>query len=85
MALTLKNPETVELARELAARLGTNQTAAITWALRRGLAAVQSPIDARGQRVERLLTQIWAKGSEQKNSVIGQRMADLYDDRGLPA
>ena len=85
MALTLKNTETVELARELAARVGTNQTAAITWALRQGLAVLETSDDPRPQQVNRLLTQIWEKNSSVKSAVIDRRMADLYDGLGLPA
>jgi len=87
MALTIKNPETVSLARELAQRIGMNQTATITFALRQALATIDPAADEgnRAARVDALLHQIWANTSTEATRRARQTMADLYDDRGLPA
>lgn len=82
MALTIKNPETIGLARALARRSGTTQTGAITMALRQALDAIDT--DGRAARVEAILSHVWNLGADVAETVR-RNTAELYDERGLPA
>jgi hypothetical protein len=85
VALTIKNPETIALARQLAQDQGLTQTGAITEALKRSLAETsESSAASRRSRVNRLLQTIWQNAPAGQCERIGQAMANLYDDRGLP-
>jgi antitoxin VapB len=83
MALTIKNPETISLARRLAQQTGTTQTGAITTALQQAL-MVTSP-DAKRTRVDAILHDIWSRQTPADYSRIEQNLAGLYDERGLPS
>jgi antitoxin VapB len=83
MALSIKNPQTEELARELATRTGESITEAVETAVRSRLASLDRPSMAtRGrQRAERLLRQLDALpdlDTRSADEILG------YDDRGLP-
>gem|GEM_PF-2676580 len=84
MALTIKNPETVSLAREYALSTGMTQTGAITVALRQALDAADTSLGRRTERVEAILQRIWAGNTPEKAARIRQNLDDLYDERGLP-
>jgi len=83
MALTIKNPETISLARQLADELDMTQTGAITYALRRAIDTTEARQKAKAERVDRILHEIWATNTPEKIAAIKQRMDDLYDDQGL--
>jgi antitoxin VapB len=83
MALSIKNPQTEELARELATRTGESITEAVETAVRSRLASLDRPSMAtRGrQRAERLLRQrddLPDLDTRSADEILG------YDDRGLP-
>ena len=85
MALTIKNPETIDLAQDLARRLNTTQTGAITLALRQALSHEQSARAANAARADEILQQIWHTTSPRDAERIRRNLNDLYDERGLPA
>jgi antitoxin VapB len=66
MSLNLKNPETHQLVKELAALTGESMTQAVTGAVREKLQRVRSEKE-KGDLVERLLE-------------IGQRCAPLFEE-----
>ena len=84
MGLSIKNPETLRLVRELAALTGESLTGAITVALRERLECLE-----RGKKNAGLAERLLAIGRETapllkgapKSSEIGDF---LYDERGLP-
>ena len=83
MGLNIKNPETYQLVRELAALTGENMTEAVTEAVRERLARV------RPGRNERLAARLVAIGrdcalhlQEPYRSIEHGDL--LYDERGLP-
>lgn len=83
MPLSIKNPRTEELARELASRTGESLTEAVTEAVRERLKALQRPGTAERsrQRVERLLREFDALPDldiREPGEILG------YDERGLP-
>ena len=82
MSLNIKNEQTHELVRRLAALTGTSQTEAVTDAVRRRLEQVQND-DRRTNRTERILR----LGAEIREMTPDQDWTtdDLYDDEtGLP-
>jgi hypothetical protein len=85
MALTIKNPETVRLAKALAHQAGMTQTGAITYSLRRCLAELDSPESARRARVERILESVWRGSSAREAARVATNLDGLYNDQGLPA
>lgn len=83
MALSIKNPRSEELARELAARTGESITEAVTEAIRARLKTLREPeIAARDrQKLERLLAEFDALpdlDSRTPEEILG------YDEQGLP-
>ena len=84
MSLNIKNPEAHALAAELARRLDTSMTQAVTIALKDKLAATGSGAVVR-DRAERMLRMAHAIAErltpEQRTMDID---AELYDENGLP-
>jgi hypothetical protein len=84
MSLNIKNPETHALAVELARRLDTSLTEAVTLALKDKLESTSAHVQT-AQRLSRLLTIADAIASrltpEQRSMDIA---AELYDADGLP-
>jgi antitoxin VapB len=83
-ALNIKNAETVELARRLAAETGESVTEAVTQALRERLAAVSTRPDARRlkarvARIQALVASLPDLNTGSDDEILG------YDDHGLPA
>jgi antitoxin VapB len=85
MALTIKNVETVRLARALAQQTGLTQTGAITFALRRALAESDNAEAARRRHIEQTLHRIWGESTAAEGERIQSTMDNLYDELGLPA
>ena len=84
MSLNIKNPETHALAAELARRLDTSLTEAVTLALKEKLAATsrEAEIAARVEKMTRMAKAIAAMMTpEQRAFDIG---AELYDELGMP-
>ena len=86
MSLNIKNPETHELARELAAILQTTVTSAVTLALKESIATRETgsqPVD----KVERLRA-ISARATARVRATRGLNLHDvadgLYNAQGLP-
>ncbi len=86
MSLNIKNPETHELARELAALLHTTVTSAVTLALKESIATRKTgsqPV----AKVERLRA-ISARATARMRATSGLNLHDvadgLYDAQGLP-
>ena len=82
-ALNIKNPETIELARRLAATTGESITEAVTQALRARLAIVSSKPDtarlrARVARIQALVASLPDLDTRTDDEIIG------YDEHGLP-
>jgi antitoxin VapB len=82
-ALNIKNPETIDLARRLAATTGESITEAVTRALRERLAVVSSKPDtarlkARVARIQTLVASLPDLDTRSDDEIIG------YDERGLP-
>lgn len=85
MALSLKNPETERLARDLAATTGETVTAAVTAALQERLDRVGSDGDRRAllrERLARLGADTAARWPPEAAGVDPGE--DLWDERGLP-
>jgi antitoxin VapB len=84
MSLNIKNPEAHALAAELARRLDTSMTEAVTIALKEKLAATQSEAVVR-DRADRMLRIAHAIAErltpEQRTMNIDE---ELYDEQGLP-
>lgn len=83
MPLSIKNPHTEDLARELAARTGESITEAVTAAVRERLKALRGPETAKRsrQRLERLLQEFDALPEldpRRADDILG------YDEQGLP-
>ena len=84
MSLNIKNPEAHALAAELARRLDTSMTEAVTIALKDKLAATRSDAVVR-ERVDRMLRM--ARGIAERLTPEQRTMdidAELYDENGLP-
>ncbi|AGL28209.1 hypothetical protein J113_19150 [Mycobacterium tuberculosis CAS/NITR204] len=88
MSLNIKSQRTVALVRELAARTGTNQTAAVEDAVARRLSELDREDRARAEAparrrrtdpadLDKLL-------SDDDKRLIRRHEVDLYDDSGLP-
>jgi hypothetical protein len=86
MSLNIKNPETHELARELAALLHTTVTSAVTLALKEYI-AIRKTGSQPVAKVERLRA-ISARATARMRATSGLNLHDvadgLYDARGLP-
>ncbi|MCL2803692.1 MAG: type II toxin-antitoxin system VapB family antitoxin [Micrococcales bacterium] len=85
MALTIKNPETIALARALASQTDMTQTGAITLALRQALEAAETADSDRAARVEAILQSIWATRSPGEAGRVERNARALFDQNGLPA
>jgi len=83
MALTIKNPETISLARQLADELEMTQTGAITYALRHVIDTSEAKQKAKSERVDRLLRDIWASAPADEAKRVQANMDTLYDEQGL--
>jgi antitoxin VapB len=84
MSLNIKNPEAHALAAELARRLDTSMTEAVTIALKEKLAATQSEavVRDRADRMLRIAHVIAERLTpEQRTMNIDE---ELYDEQGLP-
>ena len=84
MSLNIKNPEAHALAAELARRLDTSMTEAVTIALKDKLVATagEAVVRDRAERMLRMVRGIAGRLTpEQRAMDIG---AELYDQHGLP-
>lgn len=91
MGLNIKNETTVALIRDLAARTGQTQTAAIEDAVRSRLAeldrigqAAARAADCRRATIERLLGQLRESLTDDERAAVRTAEADIYDQCGLP-
>lgn len=88
MSLNIKSQRAVALVRELAARTGTNQTAAIEDAVARRLSELDreesANADSRRAAAEETLRELDKLLTEKDKRAIRRNAADLYDDNGLP-
>ncbi len=85
MALSVKNPETERLARDLAAATGETVTAAITAALRERLDRIGSVGDRRAavrEQIARIAGDTAARWPPELREV--DHGDQLYDEQGLP-
>jgi antitoxin VapB len=84
VSLNLKNPESEELARELARRTGESLTAAITIALKERLDRVEKAKKAEGRMewLERITAQTAPLMNDGRSTK--ELFDDLYDENGLP-
>jgi antitoxin VapB len=82
MSLYIRNPETDRLARELAARMGTSITEAITSALRDQIARTAAPM-TREEKMARIRE---LQRQSAMDPILDPRHPDdiLYDSDGLP-
>ncbi|HET9097961.1 MAG TPA: type II toxin-antitoxin system VapB family antitoxin [Candidatus Baltobacteraceae bacterium] len=81
MALSIKDPETNELARQLASETGESITTAVSLAVRERLNRIRGR-KGRASAVGRVLSAAWAL------PLLDMRSADEivgYDERGLPS
>lgn len=88
MSLNIKSQRTVALVRELAARTGTNQTAAVEDAVVRRLSELdredRARAEARRAAAEQTLRDLDKLLSDDDKRLIRRHEVDLYDDSGLP-
>ena len=88
MSLNIKSQHTVALVRELAARTGTNQTAAIEDAVARRLSELDreesAHAESRRTAAEETLRELDKLLTDDDKREIGLNETDLYDDDGLP-
>lgn len=88
MSLNIKSQRTVALVRELAARTGTNQTAAVVDAVARRLSELdredRARAEARRAAAEQTLRDLDKLLSDDDKRLIRRHEVDLYDDSGLP-
>lgn len=88
MSLNIKSQRTVALVRELAARTGTNQTAAVEDAGARRLSELdredRARAEARRAAAEQTLRDLDKLLSDDDKRLIRRHEVDLYDDSGLP-
>lgn len=82
--LNIKNPDTVRLARRLAAHDGTSITEAITSALRERLERLEKPVRAAATRAAVARIQALVAGLPQRDGRSGEEILG-YDDHGLPS
>jgi hypothetical protein len=88
MSLNIKSQRAVALVRELAARTGTSQTAAVEDAVARRLAEIDhddgARIEARRAAAGEVLRELGRLLTDEDKRAIRHNAADLYDDSGLP-
>lgn len=88
MSLNIKSQRTVALVRELAARTGTNQTAAVEDAVASRLSELdredRARAEARRAAAEQTLRDLDKLLSDDDKRLIRRHEVDLYDDSGLP-
>ncbi|KZS68992.1 antitoxin [Mycobacterium kansasii] len=88
MSLNIKSERTVALVRQLAARTGTNQTAAVEDAVTRRLAELDREetvrADARHAAAEEVLRELGKILTDEDRQLIRRNEVELYDDDGLP-
>lgn len=88
MSLNIKSQRTVALVRELAARTGTNQAAAVEDAVARRLSELdredRARAEARRAAAEQTLRDLDKLLSDDDKRLIRRHEVDLYDDSGLP-
>ena len=88
MGLNIKSQRAVALIRELAARTGTNQTAAIEDAVARRLSELDleetANADARNAAAEKVLRELEKLLTDEDRQLMRQNESELYDDKGLP-
>ncbi len=88
MSLNIKSERAVALVRELAARTGTNQTAAIEEAVARRLSELDREETARAESrraaAEMTLRELDRLLTDDDKRAIRDNEAELYDNRGLP-
>ncbi|WP_343601128.1 type II toxin-antitoxin system VapB family antitoxin [Mycobacterium sp.] len=87
MSLNIKSERTVALVRELAARTGTGQTAAVEDAVARRLAELDSGetarTEARRAAAEDILRDLGELLTDEDKRVIRANEVELYDANGL--
>ena len=88
MSLNIKSERAVALVRELAARTGSSQTAAVEDAVARRLAELDrdetARADARRAAAEEVLRELHRLLTDEDKRAIRRNEADLYDENGLP-
>ncbi|MBW0013985.1 type II toxin-antitoxin system VapB family antitoxin [Mycobacterium sp.] len=88
MSLNIKSQRAVALVRELAARIGTNQTAAIEDAVSRRLSELdrEETVRAESRRAaaEKTLAELGKFLTDDDKREIRQNEVGLYDEHGLP-
>ena len=88
MSLNIKSERAVALVRELAARTGSSQTAAVEDAVARRLAELDrdetTRADARRAAAEEVLRELHRLLTDEDKRAIRRNEADLYDQDGLP-
>ncbi len=86
MSMNIKNPEAHALAIELARRLDTSLTDAVTTALREKLATTAAATDGARQMLKAQLLEIGRTCANRLSSDVTMidHSALLYDDLGLP-
>lgn len=88
MSLNIKSPRAVALVRELAARTGSSQTAAVEDAVARRLSELDCDesvrADARRAAAEELRRDLDKLLTDEDKAAIRRNDAELYDDTGLP-
>ena len=86
MSLNIKNPETYQLAKELADETGLSMTAAVTEAVREQLARIRAAQgDEAEARIERMLGLAAEIRRRAPAGYFDQDFDDLlYDEKGLP-
>ena len=88
MSLNIKSQRTVALVRELAARTGSSQTAAVEDAVARRLAELDREQDAAAETrcaaAEGVLRELHRLLTDEDKQAIRDNEAELYDDDGLP-
>ena len=88
MSLNIKSERAVALVRELAARTGSSQTAAVEDAVARRLAELDRDetkrTDARRDAAEEVLRELDRLLTDEDKVAIRRNEAGLYDKDGLP-
>lgn len=88
MSLNIKSERTVALVRELAARTGRSQTAAVEEAVTRRLAELDcgddKSLEKKRTAAADVLSQLQRLLTDDDKRAILHAQDDLYDDSGLP-
>ncbi len=88
MSMNIKSERAVALVRELAARTGSSQTAAVEDAVARRLAELDRDetvrADARREAADEVLRELHRSLTDEDKRAIRRNDAELYDDDGLP-